>query len=627
MADDTSQQPALAKNLISNKSFHLLWTSTLASGFGDRMAAFAALALLGYAGEGTDNASISSGIDFFFFLPYLLWSPIAGWMADRFPRRWLMFVADESRGVFILLMLFLLSGLAEGSSGISPDQHWILWTLIFFIGVMAATFGPAKLSIVPNVVGNQLLTRANATVTSMGIIGNISGFMLIGALKLDVTLMITLAAVSYIVSGFFWLFVKTPYAHVAKEQQSTTPIKALIDIKEGVKYAVKHKVVLSLIATAAVLWTATAIYKPAISFIAQSPDMYAGDEQTLGIAMAPLGIGMLLSAVMMGIFNPRLGGEVLLSFGLVLGGLFMGAQMFISNMTLGLVMGFGLGLSGGVILVTLNTLVQRATPDRMRGRVFAAKEMILEIGNVGIAYTIWRTSQADAIILNASIAYSVFFIFTGFVGIYYFVLRGPLPTKSMNFFWRLIRLHTHVWHQLKITGRHNIPRTEGLLIVSNHTAGLDPLIVQSAVHRRVRFMMAKEYMIWPLKWFWNIIKPIPVDRKKNDSSALRTTVQAVKTGDVVGIFPEGKINRERKDLLPLKPGMTLIAERTKATILPVFISGTPNTYLATPSIIIPSKSSINIGKPFKLDPAGDRAAHMQQIHDAIVALQPPDDKS
>ena len=105
MADGhTSQRPAA---LWRNVSFHLLWSSTFASGVGDRLIMNAALPMLGYGPESAENASIQAGIQFFFFLPYLLWSPFAGWLSDRLPRKWIMFAADETRGIILLLQLGL----------------------------------------------------------------------------------------------------------------------------------------------------------------------------------------------------------------------------------------------------------------------------------------------------------------------------------------------------------------------------------------------------------------------------------------------------------------------------------------------------------------------------------------
>lgn len=491
---------------------------------------------------------------------------------------------------------------------------------------MAATFVPAKLSIVPGVVGPKLLTRANAAVSSMGIIGNIGGLVIGGSMvQYDVRLAIGVAAASYIVSGFFWLFVKTPYhVQTPKDQLAPeTPMKALVDIKAGFKYALNHRAVMILVIAGAILWSGTAVYKPALSYIAASPEMYAGDTETLGFAMAPLGMGMLLAAVILGIFNPRIGSEFLISFAMVFAGLFMGAQMFIPHMGTGLVMGFGLGFAGGIIIVSLTTLIQRITPDYMLGRVFAAKEMLLEIGNVGIAFTIWRMGEAaDIYILNITIAYALFFVIVGIVGIRWYVLTGPFDSGAKNFFWRFFRLFTHTYHGLRTKGKHHVPHEGGVLIVSNHTAGLDPMLIQSAMTRQVRYMMAKEFMIKPLNFFWKMIRPIPVDRSKRDSASIRETLRALKVNDTVAIFPEGKINVERDELLPLKPGMTLIAGKADTPLLPIFIEGTPRTRSVTASILRPSRSRIYIGEPFRLDGEQSREEHLQVIHDAIEALRP-----
>ena len=74
-----------------------MWTSTAASGFGDRMIMLAALALLGGLAEGVDSTATQAGTQFFFFAPYFFFAVLGGWIGDRMPRKWLLLICDEAR--------------------------------------------------------------------------------------------------------------------------------------------------------------------------------------------------------------------------------------------------------------------------------------------------------------------------------------------------------------------------------------------------------------------------------------------------------------------------------------------------------------------------------------------------
>ncbi|MFK7788552.1 MAG: hypothetical protein AB8C95_03520, partial [Phycisphaeraceae bacterium] len=118
-----SRQTAKFPPLWRNASFTLMWTSTAASGFGDRMIMLAALALLGGMAQTADSAGILASTQFFFFLPYLIFNIVGGWLADHLPRKWLLLVCDESRGM-ILLGSFLLLLSASGEATQPEGVHW-----------------------------------------------------------------------------------------------------------------------------------------------------------------------------------------------------------------------------------------------------------------------------------------------------------------------------------------------------------------------------------------------------------------------------------------------------------------------------------------------------------------------
>lgn len=626
---DTASLNDAPSALWRNVSFHLLWSSTFASGVGDRMAMLAAMAMLGYAGEGAENSSISSAVDFFFFLPYLLWSPFAGWMADRLPRKWLMFAADELRGLFVLTALWFMP--AVTGQAMAEHQWWMVWAMMCAIGVMAATFVPAKMSIVPNVVGPALLTRGNAAVVSMGVIGNMIGFLIGGSLtEQSIRGAIGVSAGCYMISGLFWIFLKTPWQAprgaaaaagmtLAGEPALHGPIHALREINDGARYAIRHRPVIVLIITSALVWTGTAIYMPSLAVI--NVTFFEGKIASLSLLLASVGIGMLVGSIALGLMNPRLGSELLITGGLFGCGLFIGLQMVVQSYPWGIVMALATGFSAAVLLVPLNTLIQRITPDHIRGRVFAAKEVGVEFGKVVIAGVIWRVPGTDPYMRPLCGALAMGLIVAGMFGVWRFVLRGPHRTAEQNLLWRLTRLYVFTFHRLTVVGKANVPREGPVVLVSNHTAGVDAPLIQAVVSRRVRWLMAAEYRYPMLWWFWRVTEPVMVARSGRDAAAVRQAVRLLRQGELVGIFPEGGINHDREPLKQFFGGAAMLAMHSGARIVPVYISGTPRCPRAFDSLFRLSRSRVVIGRSFTIGRTiGDRDGAAAMIRDRVMAL-------
>ncbi len=181
-----------------------------------------------------------------------------------------------------------------------------------------------------------------------------------------------------------------------------------------------------------------------------------------------------------------------------------------------------------------------------------------------------------------------------------FILSGPRPDVETGVLWNLIRLHAALLHHLRVEGIEHLPdhRKPGpLIIVANHTAGVDPLLVQSVCRFEIRWMMAQDMRIAALEWFWQIARIIFVDRQSGDMLGAREAIRYVKAGGVLGIFPEGGLERPAETILPFQAGVGLIIRRTGARVLPVVVKGTPIAEQAWESLLRTSHSVITFKPP------------------------------
>lgn len=125
-----------------------------------------------------------------------------------------------------------------------------------------------------------------------------------------------------------------------------------------------------------------------------------------------------------------------------------------------------------------------------------------------------------------------------------------------------------------VRNRNRVPRTGGLIILSNHLADVDPIVVQMACRRPVYFMAKSELFSWPiLGRILRMFRAFPVSRGAPDRTSLRRAAETAKAGQVVCIFPEGELS-ETGELIPLKAGSGLIV---RMAAVPVICCGIKNT--------------------------------------------------
>lgn len=166
---------------------------------------------------------------------------------------------------------------------------------------------------------------------------------------------------------------------------------------------------------------------------------------------------------------------------------------------------------------------------------------------------------------------------------------------------RLNWLYAKTWHRWSATGGDPLPPTGPVLLVSNHTSCADPVFLQCGIHRKIAYMMAREFLDlrWAA-WLFRVVGIIPVNRNGRDSAATRAALRALDRGGVLAVFPEGRINTNGSGLLPGHPGAAMLALHSRARVVPVCITGGPRTGDLGPSFLKRSKVRVHYGQPIDL---------------------------
>ena len=143
--------------------------------------------------------------------------------------------------------------------------------------------------------------------------------------------------------------------------------------------------------------------------------------------------------------------------------------------------------------------------------------------------------------------------------------------------YRMVRWPLSVFiktvYRSTVIGKENIPQEGRIILAGNHTNYFDCILIASATKRCVHYLAKDELMKPPLNLIFKNLGIIPVNRRQKDKAALESAQAVLKEGKVIGIFPEGTINRTDSVIMPFKFGAVKMAYETDTRIVPFIITG------------------------------------------------------
>lgn len=208
-----------------------------------------------------------------------------------------------------------------------------------------------------------------------------------------------------------------------------------------------------------------------------------------------------------------------------------------------------------------------------------------------------------------------------------YIARSPRPDVHTGLAWVAARIYLRVVHRARFCGLENLPRPASpgapmgpLVVVANHTSGVDPLLVQDCCPFFIRWMMMKSMMVPQAAALWEWLEIVPVAQNSSDSQAVRTALRTLKDGGVLGVFAEGGIERPARHIMPFQPGVGVLIARTHARVLLVIIEGTPDTPTAFASLIRFSRARVRYLPLLSFEGSDlDAAAITRALEDRVVA--------
>lgn len=622
-----------AAPLWRNVSFVLMWTSVAASGFGDRMIQLAAWPLLGLGSEGVQAASVQAAVTFFFFLPFFFFGPVGGWLADTLPRKWLMLGCDEMRALVLVIAAVLLWKYwpgYDGSQPINPDHPhaWLAYVavygLIALTGLFAAFFSPTRDATVPQIVPMRQLPSANAIVMAIATIASMVGLYAGDAIMRGggIAFGVAVGAGCFLISGSFFAFMRVR-PHVRPQGKAReSELKRLV---QAAGYVRQHKRLIALYGYATLFWGLAGVV---LAWLAALVSLRYGLEgqdarSTFVQLQTALGAGMLISSVVMALLGARRESHWLILLGLLITGVATVVLWAVPVLWMGVVMAFVVGFAANVVRVFTDTLTQTSSANYIRGRVFGLREILTNAAVLLVNGAIWLLGgySIDSALLSIMPWFGGAIAVVSAVFLVRELAKGPAPRRDTNAWWRFVRLLTFSYHRLEVVGKHHMPAQGPALLVSNHTAGLDPFALQSGTRRTVRWIMTKSYEFNVLRRLWRAIDPIVLNLDGSDREQVAQILARLKRGDVVGIFPEGGLQRATRALAPFEPGVGVLARRSGAPIVPAWIHGTPRAKPMWRHFLQPSETTVVFGEPWTPPKAMKAADILAELRRRMLTLE------
>lgn len=536
--------------------------------------------------------------------PFLLFSAAAGVLADRASKRTIVVWAKVAE-----VVLMLLGVVAFGMRSVVA-----IGAVMFLMAAQSALFGPAKYGIVPELVGRERLSRANALIQAFTYLAIILGTVVAPLLS-------RITSRNYVVASLFCVAIAVagtltslPIERTAAGGSVKKPSWLFVRDIWRTLYAIRadHYLFMAVLAAAYFSLLGSFMQFNLIPYGLQALGVdQEGGTYLFLLAAVGIGLGSICAGRLSG-RNVELGVVPLGAIGLTVGSLALGSLP--GRLVPACFFVFLLGLSAGLFIVPIQSWIQFRSPRGELGEVLAASGFLGWIGVILAAGMIHLLSN----VLHFTARQG--FLILGWMTLALTVVAlRILPDFFVRFIFVLI---TRCVYRLRVVGAGNIPVEGPALLVCNHVSWVDSLLLSATQQRRIRFLAWRK--VYEKRWLNPIMRlfgVIPIssdDTPKKIVTALREARAALDDGWLVCIFAEGAVTRTG-NLLSFKSGFERIVQGTNYPIIPVYVGGAWGSifsyYHGRPMthwpVILPYPVTILFGKP--LPPATTTADLRQAV--------------
>ena len=491
-----------------------------------------------------------------FVLPFIIFSPFSGYLADRYSKTKIL------RWAKVMEIVVMGFGLVFFALGNVPA----LLTVLFFMGLHSTLFSPAKYGILPELLSPDHLSKGNGYLELWTFLAIILGTAVGGVIK-------ALSDSSHILPGlcvvaiavFGWLASLRIEVTPAGNPNAPKVESYVSDLWKTLKEIRAHKPLYLALMANAFFWFVGSLFQLDILLYAKKL-LGVGDLYT-GLLMTALALGIGIGSVIAGKVSEgkiEMGLVPIGALGMSLFGVLLNYSSWSFSLTLTFL--FLLGLSCGFFVVPINAYFQLHSPVDRRGRYLAAGNFIVFTGM--LLSSALFTFLTDYLRLDPGQISLLIGVSTIGVAVYICTVLPEVLVRCIN--WIL----SHTLYKVHVVGSEFVPKVGGALLVCNHVSYVDPSLLLASIERPIRFLMYRPiYDATLINPIVRMVKAIPIsaeDHPKEQLKSLIEAAKAIKNGELVCIFAEGGITRTGQ-LMPFKRGLERVMKGVSAPIIPVYL--------------------------------------------------------
>ena len=608
--------------LLRNSNFILLWLAYGISAFGDHLSELGLMRELQVEQSGR-QVQTQALMTFLFFAPFFACGWLAGTVADRLPRRIVMIAADLARAAIVLsLPLWVEWQVRSRGETLGQGDLFVALLPLLALGVFASFFSPARQALLPQVVRQDQLVQANSISSGLGTIAAMLSNMVGGVLAgISPRLNFMTDAATFVASAVLVGGIRVPSSRRGrtagketgtegdKEKASHGEPGAPTDaaqesfgrmVVQGVRYVRMHRRVAELILLAAMFWTAAAVFTSVLPSVVFR--RYHLDYAWLGGMRGTLAGGMLLGAILLTLLGDRIRSELVNLIAMVGAGVSLIGFAWADRVSVGMPLAILVGISGSMLLISVNTMLQRIVSNRWRGRVFGIADVATMAGLLAATglLGLWPIRNLDGLVPQILTVLGILMVAMG-IAMHRMQSRRLHLRPWQLLVWRINEFYCKWWLRAKRDGPCTVPPAGPAILAANHTSYVDPLVLYATGPQRlISFMVAKEYCDMPvLGRLLRGIGSVPTTRSGQDLPATREAIRQLHEGRLVGIFPQGRIELPDEQV-EARGGIVLLALHSRVPVIPVHISGTRHSESAAWSFLRRHRVRIRYGKPIDL---------------------------
>ena len=529
-----------------------LWTQFLGA-FNDNVFKIVVSMLAVHAVSAARAGRELSIVSFVFILPFLLFSGYAGQLADIYSKRTVLVVSKS--------LEIVATGL--GCFAFMAGHLQLTYAVLFLIALQATFFSPAKYGILPEMLPDRDLSRANGLLEMSTFVAIVMGTA-IGGYLFDVwrahlwLIGLLVVAVAVIGTG---LSVRIPSVPAAAPGRRLG-LNPWGEIWAGLRTLRRDKVLWLTVVGISYFWFLGSLLQLVVILFGTEV-MHLGDTW-VGVMTACAAVGIGIGSMAAG----RLSGDKV-EVGLApIGAIGMGVFALLLAQSGGSfpLAAFNLtvvGFFAGLFAVPLNALLQQRSGAAEKGRLMATNGFLNMVGILLASGTLWLCS--DRLHLTPDRILMVFGAITLLSSVY---VLSVVPEFLIRFTLWLV---THSLYRIRIVGQEHVPFRGPALLVCNHMAHVDGMLVGATVQRFIRFLVYRPYYEhWTINWLMRLMSAIPIAGGREALAALERARQELQAGHVVCIFAEGSISRTG-NMLPFKRGFERIVDGLDVPVIPVYL--------------------------------------------------------